>query len=198
MPLESPAFRGQKNVSVGRRNVLAGLAAATLLWPTASAGAAEAVSIGLNPLFLNSDIQLLSLILAYLTGQFRPPVQLVRRRTYQEITALLFSGQLDGAWVCDDPYVQHEDQLELLATPLYREEPLYQTYIAVNEKSPAQLFDDLGGTVHAFSDPDSTSGYLVTRYLLALRHQTPASVLSHILFHLWTSERRAGGRLGTG
>ena len=106
------------------------------------AGDATPITFGLNPLFLDSDIELLSMIEDYLSGQLRRPVQLVRRRTYQEITALLLSGQLDGAWVCDDPYVQHEDQLELLATPLYRGEPLYQTYIAVNEKSRAQLFDD--------------------------------------------------------
>jgi phosphonate transport system substrate-binding protein len=109
-------------------------------------------------------------------------VQLVRRRTYQEITALLLSGQLDAAWVCDDPYVQHEDQLALLATPLYRGEPLYQTYVAVNENSRAQSFDELGGTIHAFSDPDSTSGYLVTRYLLAVRRQTPASFFREFFF----------------
>jgi len=98
----------------------------------------------------------------------------VRRRTYQEITALLLSGQLDGAWVCDDPYVQHEDQLACSRRAISGE-PLYQTYVAVNENSRAQSFDDLGGTIHAFSDPDSTSGYLVTRYLLAMRRQTPAS-----------------------
>ena len=33
----------------------------------------------------------------------------------------------------------------------------------------AKSFDDIRGTVHAFSDPDSTSGYLVTRYLLAVK-----------------------------
>ena len=182
MPLKSPAFRSQKNVSVGRRNVLAGLAAATLLWPTASAGAAEAVSIGLNPLFLDSDIQLLSLLQTYLTGRLGRPVQLLKRRTYQEITALLLSGQLDAAWVCDDPYVQHEDQLALLAVPLYRHEPLYQTYVIVRAGSKAQSFDEIRGTVHAFSDPDSTSGFLVTRYLLALRHTTPAQFFRTFFF----------------
>ena len=110
------------------------------------------------------------------------PVQLIKRRTYQEITALLLSGQLDAAWVCDDPYVQHEDQLELLAVPLYRHEPLYETYVIVSEGSKARSFDDIRGTVHAFSDPDSTSGFLVTRYLLALRHTTPAQFFRTFFF----------------
>ena len=182
MPLKSLLSRGEQKARIGRRDMLAGLAAAALLWPTKPAGAAEAVSIGLNPLFLDSDIQLLSLVQTYLAERLGRPVQLIKRRTYQEITALLLSGQLDAAWVCDDPYVQHEDQLALLAVPLYRHEPLYQTYVIVSEESKAQSFDDIRGTVHAFSDPDSTSGFLVTRSLLALRHTTPAQFFRTFFF----------------
>ena len=182
MPPKSPPVRSQREARVGRRDVLAGLAATVVLRPTASASASETVSIGLNPLFLNSDIELLSLLQSYLSKQLGRSVQLLKRRTYQEITALLLSGQLDAAWVCDDPYVQHEDQLELLAVPLYRHEPLYQTYVIVNEGSKAQSFDDTHGTIHAFSDPDSTSGFLVTRNLLALRHTTPAQFFRTFFF----------------
>ena len=182
MTPKSPLLRREQKARVGRRDMLVGLAAATLLWPMNPAGAAEAVSIGLNPLFLDSDIQLLSLLQTYLAEQLGRPVQLIKRRTYQEITALLLSGQLDAAWVCDDPYVQHEDQLELLAVPLYRHEPLYQTYVIVSEGSKAKSFDDIRGTVHAFSDPDSTSGFLVTRHLLALRHTTPAQFFRAFFF----------------
>ena len=182
MPRKSPLLRGDQRAWVDRRDMLAGLAAATILWSTNSAGAADAVSIGLNPLFLDSDIQLLSLVQTYLAERLGRPVQLIKRRTYQEITALLLSGQLDAAWICDDPYVQHEDQFALLAVPLYRREPLYQTYVIVSAGSKAQSFDDIRGTVHAFSDPDSTSGFLVTRSLLALRHTTPAQFFRTFFF----------------
>ena len=182
MPPKSPPRRDERKAEVGRRDVLAGFTAAALIWPTNSIGATEPVSIGLNPLFLDSDIQLLLLLQTYLSAQLVRPVQLTKRRTYQEITALLLSGQLDAAWVCDDPYVQHEDQLALLAVPLYRNEPLYQTYVIVSEGSKAQSFDDIRGTVHAFSDPDSTSGFLVTRSLLALRHTTPAQFFRTFFF----------------
>ncbi len=174
MSPESPLSCEQRRVRISRREVLVGLAATAVMRSTNSADADDAVSIGLNPLFLDSDIQLLALLQTYLVAQLGRTVQLIKRRTYQEITALLLSGQLDAAWVCDDPYVQHEDQLALLAVPLYRHEPLYQTYVIVSEGSKAQSFDDIRGTVHAFSDPDSTSGFLVTRSLLALRHTTPA------------------------
>lgn len=182
MALKPPPFRASPIPRLGRRNVLAGFAAAALFWPTNSASAAEPVSIGLNPLFLDSDIELLSLLQTYLAERLGRPIQLLKRRTYQEITAMLLSGQLDAAWVCDDPYVQHEDQFELLAVPLYRHEPLYQTYVIVSEGSKAQSFDDIRGTIHAFSDPDSTSGFLVTRHLLALRHLTPAQFFRTFFF----------------
>ena len=182
MPPKSLLLRGEQKARVGRRDMLAGLITTALLRPMNPARAAETVSIGLNPLFLDSDIQLLSLLQSYLAERLGRPVQLIKRRTYQEITALLLSGQLDAAWVCDDPYVQHEDQFELLAVPLYRHEPLYQTYVIVSEGSKAQSFDDIRGTIHAFSDPDSTSGFLVTRYLLALRHTTPAQFFRTFFF----------------
>jgi phosphonate transport system substrate-binding protein len=114
---------------------------------------------------------------------------------------MLLSGQLDAAWICDDPYVQHQDQLALLAVPLYRHEPLYQTYVIVGEESKASAFDEIKGTVHAFSDPDSTSGYLVTRYLLALRHITPVEFFREFFFtygHRNVVRAVAAGLAGSG
>jgi phosphonate transport system substrate-binding protein len=170
-------------LTLPRRKALAALAAASLVPAAASSAfASTSVSVGLNPLFLDSDIKLLAMLQEYLARKLGRPVELVKRRTYQEITSMLLSGQLDAAWVCDDPYVQHQSQLSLLAVPLYRHEPLYQTYVIVNEAIKASTFDDIRGTVHAFSDPDSTSGFLVTRYLLALRRTTPAEFFQNFFF----------------
>jgi phosphonate transport system substrate-binding protein len=169
--------------AISRRLVLAGLTASALL-PSSHlpAASASSLSFGLNPLFLDSDIQLLSMIEMYLAKQLGRTVQLVKRRTYQEITTMLLSGQLDAAWICDDPYVQHQDRFSLLAVPLYHGKPIYQTYVIVNTDSRAQSFDDIRSTIHAFSDPDSTSGYLVTRYLLALRHTSPSEFFREFFF----------------
>ena len=173
--------RDNVRVRLGRRAFLGGIAAAVAA-NAVPLRAAETVSFGLTPVFLDSDIKLLSMLQSYLEQRLERPVTLVKRRTYQEITAMLLSGQLDAAWICDDPYVQHIDKLALLAVPLYHHKPLYQTYIVVNEASRAQSFDDIRGTVHAFSDPDSTSGYLVTRWLLALRQTTPAAFFRDSFF----------------
>jgi len=160
--------------AVSRRSILLGTAAASVSSILPAAGASEGFSFGLTPLFLDNDIELLAMVERYLTKRLERPIALIKRRTYHEISAMLLSGQLDAAWICDDPYVQYQDKLALLAVPLYRRKPLYQTYVIVNDSSTAQSFDDIRGTVHAFSDPDSTSGYLVTRWMLALRQTTPA------------------------
>ena len=198
MPPKSTPIRGPERARIGRRSLIAGGFATILLRPSAPASAADAVSFGLTPVFLDSDIQLLSMLESYLVARLGRPVQLVKRRTYQEITAMLLSGQLDAAWVCDDPYVQHEDQFALLAVPLYRHQPLYQTYVIVNEASKAQSFDDIRGTVHAFSDPDSTSGYLGYAISPGAASHDARSVLPHLLLHLRAPERRARGRVRTG
>jgi phosphonate transport system substrate-binding protein len=156
-----------------RRSILLG-AAAVALGGLSAARATETFSFGLTPVFLDNDIELRSMMERYMTRRLDRPVVLVQRRTYHEISAMLLSGQLDAAWICDDPYVQYQDKLTLLAVPLYHHKPLYQTYVIVNDSIDAQSFDDIRGTVHAFSDPDSTSGYLVTRWMLALRQTTPA------------------------
>ena len=137
---------------------------------------------GLTPVFLDSDTDLLSALERYLASRLARPVALVKRRTYQEITTLLMTGQLDAAWICGFPYVQFRSQLALVAVPLYRGQPLYQSYVIVHESDPAANLDDLRGQVHAFSDPDSNSGFLVTRYLLATMKETPASFFRRSFF----------------
>ena len=137
---------------------------------------------GLTPVFLDSDTDLLAALERYLTSRLARPVALVKRRTYQEITTLLMTGQLDAAWICGFPYVQFRSQLALVAVPLYRRQPLYQSYVIVHESDPAADLDGLRGQVHAFSDPDSNSGFLVTRYLLATMKETPASFFRRSFF----------------
>ena len=62
--IDSP--QGLESTPIQRRSMLVGGVAAFLLWSSEIARAADPVSIGLNPLFLDSDIQLLSLLQTYL------------------------------------------------------------------------------------------------------------------------------------
>ena len=142
----------------------------------------SAVQIGLTPVLLTSDLELLAALRTYLERAWKRDVQLVTRRTYEEITLLLISGQIDAAWICGYPYVQYRDQLELVAVPVWRGRPRYQSDVIVDAGRQAQSFADLRGDVHAFSDPNSNSGFLVTRTLLAELKSKPESFFKRHFF----------------
>ncbi len=137
---------------------------------------------GLTPVFLTNDLELLTKLKAYLSRKTDREVQLVQRRTYEEITALLLSGQLDGAWICGYPFAQFRQQLSLIAVPVWRGKPLYQSYLIAPKGRPVTGIDDLKGDIHAFSDPNSNSGYLVTASLLAERKLRPDQFFRKVIF----------------
>ncbi len=126
----------------------------------------EKIRFGLTPVFLTNDLELLDAFKAYLQSQTGYQVELTLRRTYQEVTALLVSGQLDAAWICGYPFVQYHKELELVAAPDWHGKPLYQSYLITSADRAALTLTDLRSDIHAFSDPNSNSGYLVTRALL--------------------------------
>ena len=137
---------------------------------------------GLTPVFLSSDLELLDRLRRYLAVALGRPVTLVKRRTYQEITSLLLSGQLDAAWICGYPFIQYRQRLSLLAVPVWRGRPLYQSYLIVDEGRGAEDILGLKGDIHAYSDPDSNSGYLVTRAALAEQGEAPNSFFRKSFF----------------
>ncbi len=164
-----------------RRSLLAGAVSAAALGP-ALASESSALRFGLTPVCLTDDLELLSRLRSYLSRSAARPVELVLRRTYQEITALLVSGQLDAAWICGYPYVEYREQLALMAVPVWRGRPFYQSYLIAAAGREAPALADLAGDVHAFSDPNSNSGYLVTRALLAERGERPESFFRQTFF----------------
>ncbi|SMF54244.1 phosphonate transport system substrate-binding protein [Tistlia consotensis] len=180
-------WRGVGSASAGgfhrmtRRRLLAGAAVAVALPSVALAGAGP-LRFGLTPVFLTNDLDLLSRLKAYLSRSTGRPVELVLRRTYQEITALLVSDQLDAAWICGYPYVEYRQQLALLAIPIWQGRPFYQSYLITGAGRQAEGLADLAGDIHAFSDPNSNSGYLVTRALLAERGERPETFFRQSFF----------------
>jgi phosphonate transport system substrate-binding protein len=144
--------------------MLLGLGSVGLMpWGLPYARSADApLRFALTPVLLTSDLVMLEELKAYLARVTERPVHLVTRRTYQEITALLVSRQVDAAWICGYPFVAFRSELALVAVPLWKGRPLYQSYLIGRSDLKAEALSDLAGTVHAFSDPDSNSGYLVT------------------------------------
>lgn len=161
-------LRYKRTGLVARRSIiLGGLSGiVALASPAVLRAQADAFRFGLTPVFLSNDLELLRNLQLYLSARLNAPVELVTRRTYQEITALLVSGQIHSAWICGYPFVQFRSALDLVATPIWRGKPLYQSYIIAEHDRKVDDWKQLRGDIHAYSDPDSNSGYLVTQALL--------------------------------
>lgn len=187
---------------VSRRRWLQGAASTVVLPSFAWSREARApIRFGLTPVLLTSDLELLGRLQTYLQRATGMPVTLITRRTYQEITALLTSGQLDAAWICGFPFVARRSELELVAVPRWRGKPLYQSYLIVGHERPVTSLLELKGDVHAFSDPDSNSGCLVTRAALVAESQRVETFFAKTLFtygHRNVIRAVASGLAGSG
>lgn len=171
---------GYDHKYLSRRRIvaLAGTMAVSNRWAFGD----EPLRFGLTPVFLNNDIELLGRLKEYLSRHSGRDVQLVQRRTYEEITSLLLSGQLTAAWICGYPLVQYFDQLALVAVPLWNGAPLYSSYLIVPESREVSSIDNLRGDLHAFSDPNSNSGFLVTAALLAEQGLRPEQFFRQTIY----------------
>jgi phosphonate transport system substrate-binding protein len=178
------SIAGLGGFAIGRRELLKNAVAGTvaLLTPTALKADEAPFKFGLTPVFLLNDLELLDHLRTYLASKLGGPIELVTRRTYQEITALLVSGQIQSAWICGYPYVQYKAELDLVATPVWLGRPLYQSYLIAAAGRKVDDWTGLRGDVHSFSDPDSNSGFLVTRALLAENKLLPQAFFSRTFF----------------
>ena len=166
---------------VTRRKVM-GLAGAYLGLAATGLDARQVFRLGLTPVFLDNDAEVVDRLREAFATALGISVELEQRRTYQEVTGLLLEGSVDAAWLCGFPYLQHRNNLELMAVPVWNGKPLYQSYLITGQESSARSLTDLRGQTHAFSDPDSNSGYLVTASDLARMQQRPDGFFRRTIF----------------
>lgn len=90
-------------------------------------------------------------------------------------------GEIDAGFICGLPYVQLARQtpapVELLTAPViggerYAGRPIYFSDVIVRRSSSVRTFADLRGRSWAYNDPDSHSGYNLTRYHLVKMGET--------------------------
>ena len=167
---------------MNRRDIILGATGLFALAPIKGAAKAEQFRLGLTPVFLNNDREILSASKSYLEAQMEREVEFVQRRTYEEITNLLLVGDLDAAWICGFPFLKYRSDLALVAVPVWRGASLYQSYLIVGAERAATGWDDLEGDLHAYSDPDSNSGYLVTVSELLKRNRRAEEFFDRTIF----------------
>ena len=120
----------------------------------------------------------------YLGGQLDRPAELVQRRTYAEVNALIDAGDVDLAFVCTSAYVrgQASGSMDLLVVPEIEGSLVYNSSVIVPASSTARSMGDLQGGVFAFTDPMSLTGRLyASSVVLGLGH-TPETFFSDIVY----------------
>jgi len=156
---------------VNRRRYLAGVCGAAAAAVSLPGWGADRLRIGLTPVILADQVAFLSRWSRYLGARLGVAVEFVARESYQSVLDLLFSDQVDAAWICGYPYIRYEADLSLLAVPLYRGQPVYQAYLIRSSAAPSAPlitgWGDLRHRVLAYSDPLSNSGWLVAQAQLA-------------------------------
>lgn len=144
----------------------------------------EPLRIGLTAVIVEDFLQINRHLLQYVGEKIGMPVELVLRKSYQEMNDMLEKGEVDVAFVCSVPYILGRDKfgVELLVVPQINGEPLYYSYVVVPKESEAKKFEDLKGKVYAFSDPLSNSGKLVPTYFLAKMGETPETFFKGYIY----------------
>jgi len=123
-------------------------------------------------------------VIDYIGEQVGRPVQMVHRRTYEEMDSLLEQGEVQVAFICAAPYVKNREKfgVELLVAPSVNGKPIYHSYIIVHKDSSLKSFADLKGKVFAFTDPKSNTGKLYPSYLLKTMNSTPEQYFNRHMY----------------
>lgn len=123
-------------------------------------------------------------VIDYVGEQIGRHVQMVHRRTYDEMDSLLEKGEVKIAFICSAPYVKNRERfgVELLVAPSVDGKAIYHSYIIVPKDSPMKSFPELKGRVFAFTDPKSNTGKLYPTYLLKTMGYTPERFFKKFLY----------------
>jgi phosphonate transport system substrate-binding protein len=153
-----------------------------LSWVSMLSAAETSIRIGLTPVFLDDQPSILKAWRGYLERRLNRRVTFVQRGSYREITDLLMRGDLEVAWLCGLPYIERQEQLSLVATPVYKGAPLYRSYLITSADGKIASWRDLAGGVFAYSDPDSNSGYLYPSYSMRQERLDPDALFRKSFF----------------
>jgi phosphonate transport system substrate-binding protein len=120
-------------------------------------------------------------ITRYLSARLGIEAEFVNRIAWQERERLLDAGEIQLGWICGLPYVRKADRadagIDLVAAPVMRHpryagRPIYFSDVVVRRDSRYAAFPDLRGAAWAYNEPNSQSGYNITRYHLARLGET--------------------------
>jgi phosphonate transport system substrate-binding protein len=159
------------------------------MWLGASCLAAQGgtevrpIRFAMTPAFLHDQHALLAEWRVYMEARLKRPVEFVQRDRYRDTMDLLQQQKVEFAWICDYPYVMLKKEVRLMAVAVNEGQPTYRSYLIVPARdAQTRSVNDLKGSVFAYADPYSNTGYLVPRFEIKRNGGDPASFFKRTFF----------------
>lgn len=157
----------------------------TCTFPLQSFSVQKPVKIGVVSMITPIDaVEYYQEMIDYISEKMGAPVEMVLKRTYDEMDRMLEKGEVDAAFVCSTPYVEDKRRFgaELLVVPQVNGRAFYKSFIIVHKDSEIKSFDELKGKTFAFTDPKSNSGRLYPVYRLAKKGERPEKFFKKYIY----------------
>lgn len=145
----------------------------------------DEVVLGFNPAENAQGLQTHANALArLLADRIHVPVHAFVALDYTALVEAMRSGQVHFGWLTPAPLVLAEGLfgVEILLTQVRRGSPTYFAALVVREDSPVRSVEQLRNRTIAWVDPQSTSGYVIPRYLLIQRGIDPQRFFRQQIF----------------
>lgn len=117
---------------------------------------------------IESELKLIEgwqLLADYITDQTGIPVEIDTKKSYEDIINGLKNGEVDMAYLGALSYIKAHEEAGVIPIVqpnfITEKEPSYRSCIIVRKDSGIKKISDLKGKKFAFTDKDSTSGYLI-------------------------------------
>lgn len=125
-----------------------------------------------------------TLLAEFITEETGIPIEVNIKKSYYEIIEALANNEIDFCFCGPLVYVEAHDKAGALplVKPTANGEPFYNCVIIVRKDSGIEKLEDLKGKKFAFTDRESTSGYLFPRAMLAEEGITSLKFFSETIF----------------
>lgn len=120
----------------------------------------------------------------YITKKTGIPVEVSIKKSYFEIIDALVTKEADFCYTGPLVYVEAHKKTGVIPVvkPVAKGNPFYYSVIIVRKDSPIKKLSDLKGKKFAFTDRNSTSGYLFPRAILAQNGIKNLDFFSEVIF----------------
>jgi phosphonate transport system permease protein len=119
-----------------------------------------------------------------LSERIQLPVRAFVTLDYTSLVEAMRAGQVHFGWLTPAPLILAERLFDarVVLTQVRRGSPSYYSAIVVREDSPVRAVEQLTGRTIAWVDPQSTSGFVIPRFLLRERGLDPQRMFRQQVF----------------